>query len=84
MGQVVKWAFIIFNLLMLLWMITGLSAVGSAVGDTASDAERAGAAIGGTIGASLILFVWGLGDVILGMFVLFTRGKKIITEETTA
>ncbi|WP_156453336.1 hypothetical protein [Polycladidibacter hongkongensis] len=46
-----------------------------------SDAESAGLAIGGTIGSGMLLTFWVLGDIILGLFVLFTRGKKVITEE---
>jgi hypothetical protein len=81
-GQVIKWAFILFNILMLVWMISGMGAVSSVVTGASSEAEKAGAAIGGTIGFSFILFIWCFGDVILGLFVMLTRGKKVITEET--
>ncbi len=46
-----------------------------------NDAERAGAAIGTGLGMTLLLFIWGVGDVILRLFVLFTRRKKIVTVE---
>ena len=35
-----------------------------------------GAAIGGTIGTGMLMGVWIFGDIILGMFVLFTRPKE--------
>lgn len=81
-GKVVKWAFIIFNILMIVWMLGTCASVGDVVNQAGSDAEQAGAAIGGTIGVMLILAIWAFGDLILGMFVLFTRGKRIIVEET--
>lgn len=40
-----------------------------------SGAEQAGAAIGIGIGPMLILSIWVIGDIILGLFVLFTRPK---------
>lgn len=83
-GQLVKWLFIAFNVLMLFWMVTGLAAVGGTYSNATSNAAQAGTAIGGAIGASFILFIWLAGDVILGTFVLITRGKKVITEERVA
>ncbi|WP_421839415.1 hypothetical protein [Novosphingobium sp.] len=80
-GKLIKWIFIVFNILMFFWMITGISAAGDASQNVSNDAERAGAAIGTALGVGLLLFIWGVGDVILGMFVLFTRRKKIITVE---
>jgi len=38
--------------------------------------EQAGAALGTTIGVGLILTLWVLVDIILGLFVLFTRPKR--------
>lgn len=80
-GKLVKWIFIGFNVLMLIWMVSSCAAVGNMSADAVNDAERAGTAIGAGIGMTFLLIVWGLGDVILGLFVLFTRRKKIITVE---
>lgn len=80
------WVFLIlflgFNALMVLW----LGAYWAALSDmeTSSSAEAAGAAIGGTIGSGMLLTLWVFGDIILGIFVLLTRGQKIIIEETMA
>ena len=65
-GKLVKWSFIGFNILMLLWMVFG---VGGA-------AEKAGAAIGTGLGVMMIMFVWIAGDVVLGLMTLLTRPKK--------
>jgi hypothetical protein len=66
-------------MLMLLWIIGGLTSVfGTA---THSEAERIGRDIGATIGVSMILGLWVMGDIILGIVLLLTRGDKVIVEE---
>jgi hypothetical protein len=80
-GKLVKWTFIAFNILMIFWVIAGLNVASETMQDTVNDAEKAGAAIGSTIGMGMIVILWALGDIILGMFVLFTRRKKIIETE---
>lgn len=73
-GKLIKWSFIAFNLLMLIWLVTGMNAATKGI-EALDGAERAGAAVGTTIGAALILGIWVVGDIILGLFVLFTRPK---------
>ncbi len=80
-GKVIKWIFIAFNLLMLIWVIGGMVGAGQISETAVNDAERAGAAIGATLGIGMLLVLWAIGDFILGLFVLFTRRKKIITVE---
>lgn len=65
-GKIIKWAFILFNLLMLAWVWTA--------GDMTSEMEGADA-VGGAIGTGLIFGLWVFGDIILGLFVLLTRPK---------
>lgn len=72
--------FIGFNLLMAAWLFSYWGSLSQL--NAASDAEKAGAVIGGTIGSGMILSVWCFGDIILGLFVLLTRGRKTIIEET--
>jgi hypothetical protein len=74
-GKVVKWAFIGYNILMLWWLIAGLKGAGDVMNKAGSEAGRAGAAIGTTMGVGLIFFFWVCGVVILGAFVMFTRPK---------
>lgn len=78
-GKIVKWIFIAFNVLMLLWIVGGL--LGSSGDPPMSDAEQTGRAIGTAIGVGLLLMIWTMGDVILGIVVLLTRRKKIIEVE---
>lgn len=73
-GKFVKWVFILFNILMIIWLIVGFSSATEGY-EQMSEAQQAGTAIGTTIGVGLILGIWAAGDVILGMFVFFTRPK---------
>lgn len=81
-GQVVKWVFILFNILMLGLLLSFCAHVGSVVNQSSSDAETAGAGVGGAIGGGFLLFVWVGGDVILGLLTLLTKGRKVVVEET--
>jgi hypothetical protein len=85
-GKIIKYVFILFNILMLVIMAVSCSATGKVISSAGSQAEHADAATAGaTIGAGIaigsLLFLWVAGDVILGSFVLFTRRKKIIETE---
>lgn len=81
MGKVFKYLFIAFNIFMAFVLVKGCSAASEGMAQTASDAEAAGAAIGTALGVGTLLFIWLVGDVILGLFVLFTRRKKTIEVE---
>ena len=74
--------FILFNVLMALWLFAYWSSLANM--SAGSDAEAAGRAIGGTIGSGMLVFLWAAGDVVLGLFVLLTRGRKTIIEETVS
>jgi len=81
-GQLFKWAFIGFNLLMVVWIFGGLHSVSRI--QTHSTLEQLGTAIGATIGITVLLILWALGDLILGVLVLVTRGNKVIIEESSS
>lgn len=74
-GKIVLWTFILFNILMAVWTFGGLSNNVSEMSNL-SGAEQAGAAIGTGIGVALLLGIWVAGDVILGLFTLFTRPRS--------
>ena len=74
-GKIVKWGFILFNILMVVWLVGGMTAATEGM-QAMSEAEQAGAAIGTGIGAMMILVIWVFGDIILGLFFLFTRPKS--------
>lgn len=75
-GKIFKFLFIAFNIFMALWMFSYFGVVSDAAKDTSNSARQAGAAIGGALGTGFLLFLWGIGDLILGLFVLFTRPRK--------
>ena len=80
-GKLIKWAFIAFNLFMAIWIVGGLYTVSKIQTHTA--VEQIGTGIGAAIGITFVLILWGLGDLILGILVLVTRGDKVIVEETS-
>lgn len=73
LGKICLWLFYGYNVLMVLWMVSGLKA--SASIQTTNAAEQAGAAIGTGIGVMLILMVWCLGAIITGILAFMTRAK---------
>ncbi len=75
MGKLFKWTFVAFNALMLVWLVTGFSQSSQKM-TSLTGAEQAGAVVGTGIGIALILGIWAIGDLILGLFVLFTRPKS--------
>lgn len=75
-GTLFKWGFIAFNILMAIWVFSYWGTVGELSSTATSEAEQAGAAIGATIGTGMLFGIWVIGDIILGLFVLFTRPKE--------
>ena len=73
-GKIVKWSFIAFNILMLIWLISGISNAGADM-EGMSDAYQAGAAVGSGLAVAFIMILWVLGDILLGLIVFFTRPK---------
>jgi len=82
LGKVIKGIFVAFNLLMALWLVGGLHSASKI--QTFSAAEQIGAGIGVTIGVTVLLILWAIGDLILGVLVLVTRGNKVIIEESAS
>lgn len=78
-GWIFLLLFIGFNILMAWAFVAGMTNVASV--KVANEAESAGRAIGGFIGASMLLGFWASGAIILGIIVLLTRGRKTVIEE---
>lgn len=74
-GKIFKWSFILFNVFMIMWVVSFGGAVTETDTSVMSDAEVAGTAIGAGLGFGIQMVIWLVGDVILGLFVLFTRAK---------
>lgn len=73
-GKLCLWSFYLWNILMLLWVITGLNNVSEI--ETTSELEQAGVALGAGLGVTMILVLWVVGDIITGLFALLTRPKN--------
>jgi len=81
-GTIFKVLFVLFNLLMLGWIVLYWMTVSDQFAQIDSHAGKVGAQIGTTFASGFIIFVWAAGDVILGLLTLLSRGSKIIVEET--
>jgi len=75
-GTLFKWGFIGFNILMVVWLFSYWGSVGDIASTAGSEAEKAGIAVGATLGTGMLFGIWVFGDIILGLFVLFTRPKE--------
>ena len=71
-GKIIKLAFILFNIFMILWVVLGMNAVAPKL----QDGYNAGAhAIGTGLALGVIASIWVAGDIIIGVLVLLTRPK---------
>ena len=79
-GRICKWAFIAFNLLMLVLSLANCAVVIPYIGS--EDPEVAAGA--GLFGAALALgiwTIWPIGALILGILTLVTRGRRLTLEQ---
>lgn len=76
LGRIIKWTFILFNIMMIWWILAGLVGVGEVMENASSDVERLGIGLGTGIALNWILNIWFFGDIILGLLVLLTRPSK--------
>ncbi len=84
-GWIVAILFWGWNLLMAWGLFSGLAKTADHYSTIGSGEERTGAAIGTALGAGAMLFLWVAGSVILGLMMLFTRGKRVlVTREAQA
>jgi len=75
MGVVFKWTFILFNIIMAYALISGWMNVSDQVSSAQTESEETATAIGVFVGTGMVITFWAVGDIILGMFVMFTRPK---------
>lgn len=81
-GKLLLIFFWLFNGLMLWWLVAAFQISGDHLNAAASEAEKAGAAIGTALGTGIIIAMWVAGAIILGLLVMLTPGKTIVTETT--
>tara|TARA_Y100000816_G_scaffold154507_1_gene110114 strand:- start:387 stop:683 length:297 start_codon:yes stop_codon:yes gene_type:complete len=75
-GKFAKFLFIAYNIICAFWLGSYIVDISDLIVNS-SGAGQTGATIGGTIGITFILLIWVLGDIILGLFLYFTKPKKI-------
>lgn len=75
-GKLVAFLFWGWHVLMVAWLLTSAAGMGEAMNQATSEAGRAGAAVGSTIGLGVIFFFWVAGTVILAIPFMLTRGQK--------
>ena len=76
MGKLFKWSFILFNVIMVIWLISYWKQIGDLSAQNSDSASQTGVAIGATLGTGMLFVLWVIGDIILGLFTLFTRAKS--------
>ena len=75
--RVFTWIILAINALFLIWLVSGIVSVSNSTCDNLSQQSCDSAkAVGGGIGAILIIFLWVAVDVILGIIWLVTRKKE--------
>ena len=74
-GKLFLWLFYLYNAFMAWWLISGSMEASKVIDTAASEAEKAGAAIGTGMGVTMILIIWVIGAVITGLLAIMTRPK---------
>lgn len=77
-GWIVAVFFWAWNAFMTWCLISGLAKTSDHYLTIDSEAGRTGAAIGAAIGIGALLFMWVAGAVILGLMMIFTRGRRMM------
>lgn len=75
-GKIIKWSFIIFNVVMFLVLFSFCGEVAQISEQMNDDAAKAGAGLGAALGSTVLLGFWAIVDFILGILVLLTRPKR--------
>lgn len=79
-GVIALTLFLAFNFFMAFLTWASVSSAVDIVGMQETGFDKAASSIGGGAFIGVVLFLWVFGAIILGIFALLTRGKKIITE----
>jgi len=75
-----SWLVLVFNALMLIWVIVGAASAHNTVSCVHSIGEKLctqATETGTAIGVGILIVLWALGDVILGVIWMVTRPKEV-------
>ena len=81
-GNIFKWWFIIFNILMIFWIFSIGDEAGDAVDESESEFEEGVNAAAGGIAMTLVCGVWFIGAVIFGMLAMVTKPSGTVITTT--
>jgi hypothetical protein len=73
------WALLIWNVLMVIWIVGGVGAVGdNCAGETGDALElcQGATAVGAGIGVTFLIVIWFIGFIVLGLIWLMSRPKE--------
>jgi hypothetical protein len=73
--------FILWNALMVLFLISMIMTTNNLMQTTAPGGESTGTAIGVGFSFIMLIIVWALGSVITGLLALVTRGSKTMVKK---
>jgi hypothetical protein len=85
-GKICRFLFWGWQALMVFWLVRYSMDVAPLIKENTSSAGNVdiGTGIGVTMALGMIAFFWVAGSVILGLFVLFTRGPKMLIPHNVA
>jgi hypothetical protein len=75
-GKIVKWVFILFNRLMIIWVCSAINAIEDVISNVFSGAEQAGTAISSRLRFMMPGSVRVAGNIIIGIIVLLLTSPK--------
>lgn len=75
--RIFTWVILAFNVIMLVWVVSGAATGESCSGKTGDELSLCEAGQAGTgIGVFLVILLWALGDIILGVLWLITKPRR--------
>ena len=81
-GKIVLLSFWLYNGLMVWWLVEAFRLTGEQMASATTEAAKTGTAAGSVLATGMILAIWAAGAVILGLLVLLTPARTVITETT--
>ena len=81
-GNVFKWWFIIFNILMVVWIFSIGSETDDAIDESESEFDEDVNAAAGGIAMTMVCGVWFIGAVIFGMLAMVTKPSGTVITTT--
>jgi len=82
LGKILKWAFVLFNIAMVVWVLVATGVFETVHTGTQKEALPHGTEHSSGVGVSMIVMIWLICNAILGVLVWDTRAKKRALRES--